>query len=150
MAVTAFWYAKGFLAAFNKEVDFAADAIKVALTTSTYTPDQDAHDYFDDVTNEVVGDGYTAGGAALGTPTIANTENVIKLDGTDTVWAASTITARRAVVYDSTPGTAGTNPLLTWVDFGADEVSTAGDFTIAYHANGIATITAADAAGYPA
>ncbi|HUX00956.1 MAG TPA: hypothetical protein VMY35_08240 [Phycisphaerae bacterium] len=146
MAVTAYWYAKGFLAAFNKEVDFAADAIKVALTTSTYTPDQDAHDYFDDVTNEVVGDGYVAGGHALGTPSIANTENVIKLDGDDTVWEASTITARRAVVYDSTPGTAATNPLLTWVDFGADEVSTAGDFTITWHANGIATITAANAA----
>ena len=146
MAVTHNWYAKGFLSVFNKEVDWAADAIMVALTTSAYTPDQDAHDYFDDVTNEVVGDGYTAGGAALGTPTIANTENVIKLDGTDTVWAASTITARRAVVYDSTPGTAATNPLLTWVDFGADEVSTAGDFTITWHANGIATITAANAA----
>jgi len=53
------------------------------------------------------------------------------------------------VVYDSTPGTAGTNPLLFWVDFGVDEVSTAGDFTITWHANGMATITATDATGYP-
>jgi len=150
MAVTAFWYAKGFLAAFNKETDWAADTIKVALTTSTYTPNQDTHDYFDDVTNEVTGTGYTAGGAALGTPTIASTLNVIKLDGVDTAWTTSTITARRAVVYDSTPGTAGTNPLLLWIDFGEDKVSDAGTFTITWHANGIATITATDATGYPA
>jgi len=149
VAVTAFWYARGFLSAFNKEVDWAADAIKVALATSSYVPNQDTHDYFNDVTNEVTGTGYTAGGATLGTPTIGNTLNVIKLDGDDTVWPGSTITARIAVVYDSTPGTAATNPLLFWVDFGADVSSVSGSFTITWNASGMATITPADATGFP-
>jgi len=151
MAVSAFWYARGFLAAFNKEIDWAADANKVMLTTSTYTPNQDTHDYHNDVTNEVAnGNGYTTGGAALASPTIVNTLNVVKLAAeATTVWAASTITARRAVVYDTTPGSTSTNPLLFWVDFGADVSSVSGSFTITWDAAGMATITPADATGYP-
>ena len=147
MAVMAYWYGKGFLAVLNKEVDWAADTIKVALCTSSYTPDQDAHDYFDDITNEhsASGTGYTAGGATLGTPTIGYTAgtNVIKLDGNDVTWSSATITARYAIIYDSTPGTAATNPLLLYVDFGANVTSTAGDFTITWSTDGIATITPA-------
>ena len=52
MAVTAKWYGKAFQAAFNAEIDFNSDTIKAAICTSSYTPDQDAHDYFNDVTNE--------------------------------------------------------------------------------------------------
>jgi hypothetical protein len=50
--------------------DWDTDTIKVALTTSTYVPDIDVHDFFNDVTNEVTGTGYTAGGATLATPTL--------------------------------------------------------------------------------
>lgn len=143
MAVTAFLYGNVFTAAFNKEIDFAADTIKVALATSAYTPDQDAHDYFDDITNEVTGTGYTAGGATLGTPTVTYTgaTNVLKLDGADVSWTTSTITARYAIIYDSTPGTAATNPLIAYVDFGADVSTTAGTFQITWDAAGIATVT---------
>ena len=35
--------------ALNKEVDWDSDTIKVALLTSAYTPNQDTHDYYDDV-----------------------------------------------------------------------------------------------------
>lgn len=143
MAVTAFWYGKAFLAAFNKEIDFnEATKIKVALTTSTYTPNQDTHDYFDDVTNEVSSAGYTAGGAELanGAVTYDAGTNVVKFDGDDVVWSAATITARYAVIYYNT-GTAGTSPLLAYVNFGADVTSTAGDFTITWHSDGIAKVT---------
>ena len=59
-------YGNFVLKALNKEVDFDTDTIKVALLTSSYTPDQDAHDYFNDVSSaEVTGTGYTAGGATL-------------------------------------------------------------------------------------
>lgn len=153
MAVTAFWYAPAFVKVFNKENDFDTDTIKVALTVNAYTPNQDTHDYFNDVTNEITDTGYTAGGATLGTKTIGNTNNVITLDAADSVWTSgnpATFTARRAVVYDSSPGTAATNPLMLWVDFGADEVaSNGGTFTIQWNASGIATITPADAAGFP-
>ena len=144
MAVTAKWYGKAFLAILNKEVDWEADTIKVQLHTSSYTPDQDAHDYADDLTNEVAnGNGYTTGGATLGSKTIGYTgaTNVVKLDAADTSWAAATITARYAVIVDTTPGSAATNPLLGYVDFGADVTSTAGTFQITWHADGILTIT---------
>ena len=144
MPVTALWFGKAFLAMLNKEVDWDTDTIKVALATSAYTPDQDTHDYFNDVTNEVVGTGYTAGGATLGTKSIGYTAgtNVTKLDAADTVWTSSTLTARYAIVYVST-GTPATSVLLGLLDFGEDKVSSAGDFTIAWNAAGIGTITVA-------
>lgn len=143
MAVTAFWYGKAFVSLLNKLVDVDSDSLKVALTTSSYTPDQDADDFFNDVTNEVSGTGYTAGGATLANVTVTYTSgtNVIKVDADDTSWASSTITARYAVLYDSTPGTAATNPLLVYVNFGADVSTTAGTFSIVWNASGIATIT---------
>ena len=145
MAVTAKLYGNFFVNVFDKKIDFNSDTIKCALATSSYTPDQDAHDFFNDITNEVTGTGYTAGGATIANCSIAyNTgTNVLKLDGDDVAWTTSTITARYAIIYDSTPGTAATNPLIGYVDFGADVSTTAGTFTIAWDAAGIATVTVA-------
>lgn len=141
MAVTALFYGPAFVSAFNGLIDFDTDTIKVALLTSAYTPNQDAHDFFNDITNEVVGTGYTAGGATLAGASITYTggTNTLKLDGNDVSWPASTITARYAVIYKST-GTASTSPLIALVDFGADVVSTAGAFSIVWDAAGIATV----------
>lgn len=150
MAVTAWWYAKAFISMLDEEIDWVADAIKVALCTDSYVPNQDTHDYWDDVDNEVSGTGYTAGGATLANASIGNTLNVIKLDGDDVAWTNSDITARIAVICDTTPGSSATNPLILWIDFGGDETSSSGTFTIQFHGDGIATITPANAAGYPA
>ena len=143
MAVTAKWYGNAFVKAFNKEIDFDTDTIKVMLCTSTYAPNQDTHTYKSDVTNEVTGTGYTAGGATVATPSLTYTgaTNVLMLDGGDVSWASSTITARYAVVYDSSPATDATRPLLCYVDFGADVSSTSGTFSITWDAAGIATVT---------
>lgn len=144
MAVSAKWYGNAFLKAFNKEIDWESDTIKVSLHTSSYTPDQDAHDYQDDLTNEVAnGNGYTTGGATLGSKTSGYTgaTNVVKFDAADTSWSAATITARYAVIYDASGGSAAANPLLGYVDFGADVSSTAGTFQITWHSDGILTVT---------
>ena len=138
-------YGNFLLKALNKEVDFDTDTIKVALLTSSYTPDQDAHDYFNDVSSyEVSGTGYTAGGNTLAskTATYDSATNVIILDAADTTWASSTITARYAVIYDST-GTSSTSALIGYVDFGSDQASTNGNFTITWDATGIVRITVA-------
>lgn len=138
-------YGNFLLKALNKEVDFDTDTIKVALLSSSYTPDQDAHDYFNDVsTYEVSGTGYTAGGNTLAskTATYDSANNVIVLDAADTTWASSTITARYAVVYDST-GTSSTSALIGYVDFGSDQSSTNGNFTITWDSTGIVRITVA-------
>lgn len=138
-------YGNFLLKALNKEVDFDSDTIKVALLTSSYTPNQDTHDYFNDVSaNEVSGTGYTAGGITLAskTATYDSGTNVIVLDAADVTWSSSTITARYAVVYGST-GTASTSPLIGYVDFGSDQSSTNGNFTITWDSTGIVRITVA-------
>jgi hypothetical protein len=147
MAVSAHLYGKACLSMLNKEIDWAADTLKVMLCTSTYAPDQDTHDYQSDVTNEVsnVGTGYTTGGNAIGTPTVGYTagSNVAKFSGDAVTFTAVTLTARYAVIYDSTPGAAATNPLIAWVDFGADVSPVAGDLVITWNASGIFTMTVA-------
>lgn len=144
MAVTAKWYGLGLQALANKEVDWNSDAIKVMLCTSTYVPNQDTHAYKTDVTNEVTGTGYTAGGGALQNLSTSYTAgtNTLVLNADDISWANSTIVARYAVVYDSTPATDATRPLLGYVDFGQDVSTTAGTFSIVWDAAGLFTLTA--------
>jgi hypothetical protein len=132
--------------ALNKEIDWDTDTIKVALLTNSYTPDQDAHNYLDDViAAEVTGTGYTQGGNTLANKTNSynSATNVIVLDADDTTWSSSTITARYAVVYDASPATNATRPLIGYVDFGSDQSSSNGNFTITWDATGIVRITVA-------
>ena len=129
MAVTAELYTNVFTAAFNSEIDLSGDTIKVALCTSSYTPDQDAHDYFDDITNEISGTGYTSGGEELSNKSESAASGTYTFDADDTVWSSSTFTARYAIIYKDT-GTPGTSPLIGYVDFGADVSPTASDMTI--------------------
>jgi hypothetical protein len=104
----------------------------VSLHTSTYTPDQDAHDFFADLTNEITGTGYTAGGATLAGKTLTydNATNRVRCKASNTAWTNSTFGPFRiAVVYKDTTDPA-TSPLLTYIDFGADVSVANGTFTI--------------------
>lgn len=123
-------------------VDADGDTIKIALLTSSYTPDFDAHDFFDDVVaNEVGNSGtYAAGGATLSvTLSQDNTDNEGVLDATDVSWTSATITARYAVVYKST-GNNATSPLMFLIDFGSNQTSTSGTFAITFAAEGLLNI----------
>lgn len=145
MAVTAKWYGVPIKNQYDGTavVDWNTDTIKAALTTSSYAPAQDTDDFFNDVTNEITGTGYTAGGATLGsaTATYDTTSNEIRLDAADTQWTSSSFTARNTVIYKST-GTASTSPLVSYIDFGGDETVSSGTFTIQYDSTGVAKITA--------
>jgi hypothetical protein len=142
MSATSFWYGNALLKALNKEINWTSDTIKVMLCTSAYTPNQDT-DIYKDVVNptEASGTGYTSGGVALASKTITYTAatNIIAMDAADVTWASSTITSRYAVIYDDTP--ASNKPLLGYVDFGADQSSSNGNFTITWDAAGILKIT---------
>ena len=132
--------------AFNGEVDFDTDTIKVALATSSYTPDQDNDQTWSQVSAyEASGTGYTAGGAALSGKTITydGTNNVTVLDADDVTWANSTITARYAVIYDDKGASDTEKVLLGYVDFGVNQSSTNGNFTITWDAAGIFRFTVA-------
>jgi len=122
---------------FNKFLDYLAsadisdDTFKVALVTSSYSPDKDTHEHFDDVTNEVSGTGYTAGGETVtGTLTLSTANDRLTLEFASTSWTSATITARGAVYYSST-GTASTSTLIAFNDFGSDVAVTAGTLALA-------------------
>ncbi len=132
--------------ALNKEIDWDTDTIKVALLNSSYSPDQDVDDYFNDVSSfQVSGTGYTAGGETLAnkTATYTGATNKLVLDADDVSWTSSSITARYAVVYNSSPATDATRPLIGFVDFGTDQTTSNGTFTIVWDSNGIVEFTVA-------
>ncbi len=144
--VTAKIYGLLFTALWNKEIDYDTDDIKVMLCTSTEVPDQDTDDYIDDArANEVSGTNYVANGASLTSKTVTYTAgtNTHVLDAADTTWASSTITARIAIIYDFTPASDATRPLISYQDFITDQSSSGGDFTIEWNASGIIEITVA-------
>jgi hypothetical protein len=143
MAVTAKWYTNG-PKHMCSDVVWTSSTIKVLLTTSSYTPDQDAHEFKSSVTNEVAsGGGYTTGGVTLAskTTTADTASNETRLDAADISWTSATFTARYAVVYADT-GVAGTSALLGYVDFGVDTSVSAGTFSITWDATGVLKITA--------
>jgi hypothetical protein len=113
MAITATAYNNGKKNLLNGTIDLDTDTIKVALTTSSYTPNIDTHEFFDDITNQVEGTGYTAGGATLANAAVtADTTNDRGVfDADDVVWSTSTITARYAIIYKDTE-TASTSESL--------------------------------------
>ncbi len=127
----------------NGSIDIDTDTINVMLVTSTYTVDIDAHTKRSDITNEVVGAGYTAGGVALAgkTATVDNTGDKGVFAASNTSWAAATITARAAVLYKSRGGAASADELIGYVDFNGNITSTAGTFLITWNASGILTLT---------
>lgn len=102
------------------------DVFKIALYTSAATLGASTTVY--SATNEVSGTGYTAGGATLTNVTPVLTGTTAICDFADVTWSAATITARGALIYNSTDG----NKAVIVLDFGSDKTSTAGDFTIQF------------------
>lgn len=143
MTNVAKYYGKFFLSLANKEIDLDSDTLKVMLCTVSYVPDQDAHRYKSDVTNEISGPGYTAGGQALTSVVVSYTgaTNVFALSAANSQWTGATFTARVAVLYDSTPATDSVRPLIGYILFDADIPVTGSTFTITWDSSGIATVT---------
>lgn len=152
MAITAHWYSLGlsklaqntaFLAAWN--TDITNGHIFCALTTNSYTPNQDTDSFWSTPqANEVSGAGYTAGGVALTGGSVGGVtgSHEIPLIASASSWTSASFTAYYAVVYRST-GTASTSPLLGYVNFGGAEAVSSGTFTINWDAtNGVLALSA--------
>jgi hypothetical protein len=120
-------------------INYLTDTIQVALVTSSFTYNA-AHEFFSDVTNEITGTGYTAGGKVMTTPvgTWDSGTMTEKFVFDDVVWTTATFTVRRAIVYKNT-GTAGTSPLMGFVDLGADYSPVGVPFTLHVNAAGLIT-----------
>ena len=124
--------------------DASGDTFKLALYTSSASIDANTTAYT--TSNEVTGTNYTAGGGSLvnsgvsATPVNTNTGTGFT-DFSDLTFSNVTVTARGALIYNSTPsanGTANTtltNAAVCVLDFGSDKTSTDGDFTIIFPTN---------------
>jgi hypothetical protein len=106
--------------------DTTADSMYIALYTSSAALDATTTAY--SVTNEVSGTGYVAGGNALTAVAPTSSGTTAFTDFNDTTWSTATITARGALIYNSTQS----DKAVAVLDFGADKTSTAGDFTIVF------------------
>lgn len=112
----------------------AADVYKIALFTDAATLSKATTAYA--ATNEASGTGYTAGGATLAGLSATLDGDAAILDWTtDPTWAASSITARGALIYNSSRS----NKAVAVLDFGANITSTNGTFTVTLPAPAAAT-----------
>jgi hypothetical protein len=100
------------------------DTMKIALYTNSATLDATTTVYT--TSNEVVGTGYTAGGNTLTGNAISYSGTTAWITFSDSSWTTATITARGALIYDSSKS----NAAIAVLDFGADKTSTAGTFTV--------------------
>ena len=113
--------------------DLTTDVIKIALYTANANLNEDTTVYSS--TNEVPNTGtYAAGGAQLTPITVSSSEYTAFVGFPNISWTGA-ITARCALIYNSTQG----NKSIAVLDFGSDKTSV-GTFTITMPAN---TATAA-------
>ena len=104
---------------------------KLALYDNNASFDATTTDYT--ATNEVSGTGYTAGGGELTNVTPTTSGTTALTDFADLTFSSATITARGALIYNTTAdGGSGTTNTVLVLDFGADKTSSAGDFTIIF------------------
>lgn len=116
-------------------IDMNTDDFYVMLVTSSYTPDKDTHDKRSDVTNEVVGTGYTAGGVeSTVTVTLDTANDRLDLTFDPVSWSDATITARACVIYKRRGGASSADELVAYVDFGSNVSSTAAAYSVTFTA----------------
>lgn len=120
-------------------VDLDTDTFKLMLTTSTYSPNRDTHNFRDDVTNEVSGTGYSAGGVTLASVAVTydTASDEVRIDWADAAWTTATFTTRYGVIYKSRGGASSADELVALLDFGGDQTVTGANFTIQFNANGV-------------
>lgn len=109
------------------------DTFNIALYTNSASFDASTTAYT--TSNEVSGTGYSAGGQALTNVDPSTSGTTALTDFADETWTTATITARGALIYNTTPNTGSitvTNPTVVVLDFGSDKTSTAGDFTVVF------------------
>jgi hypothetical protein len=107
------------------------DTFKLALYTNSASFTAATTAYTS--SNEVSASGsYSAGGGDLTRINPTTSGTTAFTDFADLTFTSATITARGALIYNSTPTHTYTNPAVVVLDFGSDKTSTSGDFTIVF------------------
>jgi len=113
------------------EFQFGGDKFKLALYSSSATLNSATTSF---TTTGQVGDSgtYTSGGGALvqPNPSTSVASGVAIVDFNDLSFTGATITARGALIYN----TSATNKAVAVLDFTSDKISTSGTFTIIFPA----------------
>lgn len=108
------------------EHDLDTDNIKIALYTASASLDASTTVYT--TSNEVTGTGYSAGGLTLTGAAVTLSGSTAVVDFDDAVWAAASITARGALIYNSSKS----NKAIAVLNFGGDKTSTNDDFKVEF------------------
>ena len=132
-------YPKALQGFMTKTVDMSGDNIKAMLVDSTYSYST-AHQYVSDVASGAI---IQRGASNLGT----KTETSGVFDAADFTFTAVTTgkTVAGIIVYDDTPATDATKPILAFIDHDASAnpislPTNGGDITVQWNASGIFSI----------
>jgi glutamate dehydrogenase/leucine dehydrogenase len=116
-------------------------AVKVLMVTDSEVPNFDTHDFRNDITAEVTGTGYTAGGVVITSTELTLASGVLTYDAADASWSSSTIAnAMAAVGYFGRGGASSADELVFLSDFVTAASSSSGTFQIVWNAAGIYTV----------
>jgi hypothetical protein len=124
----------------NGTINLAADPIKVMLVDNSYAPSSSStHEFKSDVTGEISGTGYSAGGQSLSGQAVAadSVNHRGAFTAANASWSSASFTAYGAVLYKDT-GSDATSPLIGFIDFGGAKSCSNGSFTIQWDPDGIA------------
>ena len=106
--------------------DFSSNTIKLALFQST--ADLGASTTVYSSTGESSGTGYTAGGANLTVIDPVSTGTTAIVDFSDLTFSTVSLTARGALIYNSTKG----NKAICVLDFGSDRIRSAANLVVTF------------------
>ena len=123
---------------FTEGHQMATDTIKIALYSSSASMDATTTAY--STSNEISGTGYTAGGVALTSQTVATSGTTAYFDAADPAWTSASFTANGALIYNST----NSDKAIVVLAFGGDFTVAGGTFKIVFPAAGASAIIRID------
>ena len=118
------------------DIDFDTSTFKVLLVSSLPSEaNLDGWVFRSDVTNEITGTGYSAGGISqaftLDALDTTNNRQSVTYTNISGGWTGATFSAAGAIIYQNV-GSAATDRLMHSIDFGGTVSCTAGTFSITY------------------
>jgi len=119
--------------------DLDTDSLKLALikpsNSGTYGAATTNYSNVTDASDESSGTNYSAGGQALGSPSITVSGTTAMVDFADEVFANVSTSADGCIIYN----TANSNSAICVIDFGGTVTAVAGDLTIEFPSVGAST-----------
>lgn len=103
---------------FQGSISFSKDKFKVLLVGPNYAPDKRRHSNRSQITDEVEGNGYKAGGASVAVSLARDSGNdILQLMLGGHTFENATVSAKGAVYYKSRGGKPEDDELISYIDF---------------------------------